>query len=292
MHCDALTLKEPFSGRVNSQELKKSGCVFECLAAFCAGESAEEYVRARDMFYKSARERKFAPARAFSDVVRARERGEPCCALTSENIGFTKGEEGAVRALAADGVVMASLVWNFENSLAYPAVNAKNAGEGSGLKERGRRALEVMIKERIIPDISHLSDVGAREVLSYKIPTVASHSNCRKIFDNARNLPDGLIRAIAQSGGAVGLNFCRKFLGEGDSLELACAHVMHIIKIGGEDTPALGSDWDGVTKADETLLPKDMPALFDRLKKKGLPPRVVQKFACGNFLRVFKEVRG
>ena len=69
---------------------------------------------------------------------------------------------------------------------------------------------------KIIVDISHLSDGGADEILEgRKIPLVASHSNARAVCGNPRNLTDEQIKKIADCGGVIGINFYKKFLGEG-----------------------------------------------------------------------------
>ena len=50
---------------------------------------------------------------------------------------------------------------------------------------------------------------------------------------------------VAQKGGCVGIIFSRRYLGT-DDLQGICDHLEHLIQIGGEDVPALGSDFDGL----------------------------------------------
>jgi membrane dipeptidase len=66
-----------------------------------------------------------------------------------------------------------------------------------------------------------------------------------------------------------------------------------VYRVAGEDTPALGSDWDG-----SIITPRDMPTclelprLIPALQRRGLSEPVIQKILGENFLRVVREVRG
>src|SRR5213079_1806431 len=45
-------------------------------------------------------------------------------------------------------------------------------------------------------------------------PVIASHSSCRALAHHPRNLSDQQLRAIAENGGVVGINFYPVFLDE------------------------------------------------------------------------------
>ena len=81
-----------------------------------------------------------------------------------------------------------------------------------------------------------------------KKPFIASHSNARAVNNHPRNLTDEQIRTIAKRGGAVGAVFVPTFVSfkpEKTYLEHAIDHIDHIVRIGGIETAALGSDFDG-----------------------------------------------
>lgn len=290
LHCDTLTSDKKFEGQVRLDELRKL-CAFQCFAVFIPDSDAAAYAAARNLFCRTFPCEGIAVVRRFKDIATAQKSGKACAALTCENIGFTDGNYNNVLRLKADGVIMASLVWNEGNALAYPNVRVDGKREARGLKDKGRQAIEALDDYKIIVDISHLSDGGAEEILKgRKIPVVASHSNCDSLCPNPRNLTDEQLKKIADCGGVVGVNFYKKFLGgEGDFAEIA-AHIKHIIEVAGEDTPAFGSDWDGVPSGGIPVCPRNMPELLNYLCNSGLPPRVVEKIAKDNFLRVFKEV--
>lgn len=289
MHCDSLTLKDPFSGCVKLRLPHRVG--FQCFAIFVKDDAAAAYAAAKTLFYGTFANSETVPVSDYSGYVAARKAGKSVCALTCENIGFTGGEH--METLKADGVIMASLVWNAENSLARPNVRADGSREPRALKERGRAALCSLDKNKIIVDISHLSDGGAEEILkNRKIPVVASHSCCDGVEKNPRNLTDVQLKLIADCGGAVGINFYKKFLGgEGDFKSIS-RHVKHMIDVAGADVPAFGSDWDGVPSGGISVYPKDMPDLLQFLHDDGISYGELEKLACKNFLRVFREVCG
>ena len=291
LHCDTLTAKPCFDGQIKLNELRAESA-FQCFAAFTEDENAAAYAAAKRLFYKTfTSENGFAAIRKFGDVAAAQKKELTCCALTCENIGFTGGRLKDICGLKADGVIMASLVWNTENSLAYPNTRADGRRERRGLKKRGFEILEMLDSLKIIADVSHLSDGGTAQILkNRKIPVVASHSNCNTVCKNARNLTDLQLKSIADCGGVVGVNFYRKFLGGDGNFTAVAAHIKYIIKIAGEDVLSFGSDWDGTPKSGISICPPHMPELMRFLQKAGLAPRVLEKLAYKNFLRVFKEV--
>ena len=67
----------------------------------------------------------------------------------------------------------------------------------------------------MLVDVSHVSDATFRDVLATTTrPVIASHSSCRALAHHPRNLSDQQLRAIAENGGVVGINFYPVFLDE------------------------------------------------------------------------------
>ena len=107
--------------------------------------------------------------------------------------------------------------------------------------------MEKLDELKIIVDISHLSDGGAEDILKgRKIPAVASHSNAASVFNVCRNLTDGQIKMLSECGGVAAVNYCYDFIGFENVFDGLLKHVLHIIKVGGENCVALGSDFDGI----------------------------------------------
>ncbi|HJK99393.1 MAG TPA: membrane dipeptidase, partial [Polyangiaceae bacterium LLY-WYZ-14_1] len=72
-----------------------------------------------------------------------------------------------------------------------------------------------------------------------------------------------------------------------DGLDGVVAHLLHLWRVAGEDTPALGSDWDGFIRPTRGLEePQKLPHLTDALLSAGMPEAVVRKVLRDNALRV------
>jgi len=107
------------------------------------------------------------------------------------------------------GVRMMTFTWNHKNTLGSPAEPTRVTAHG-GLTDTGITFLDAMEQLGIIPDVSHLSDQGIRDVCRLaRKPFVASHSNARALCSRGRNLPDELIREIADHRGVIGVKFLR-----------------------------------------------------------------------------------
>jgi membrane dipeptidase len=84
-----------------------------------------------------------------------------------------------------------------------------------GLSDFGRRVVRRMNELGMLVDVSHVSDSTFRDVLATTTkPVIASHSACRALARHPRNLTDAQLRAIARTGGVVGINFYPVFLDE------------------------------------------------------------------------------
>jgi membrane dipeptidase len=93
------------------------------------------------------------------------------------------------------------------------ADSATDVPHARGLTPLGRRIVAQMERTGIAIDVSHASDATIKAVLgTVSVPIMASHSNARKLCAVPRNLPDPLIRAIAERRGFIGVNFFPAFI--------------------------------------------------------------------------------
>ena len=131
-----------------------------------------------------------------------------------------------------------------------------------------------------------VEDVYKRQVLSIvKHPAFSSHTNARAVCPHKRSLSDEHIRAIAESGGVVCVNYyppqlCRK--GEASIADIV-RHILHVAEVGGLEHVALGSDFDGMSEYPRDLKNwGDVPRLLDALLHEGLSEAEVRHIAYDN----------
>ena len=113
-----------------------------------------------------------------------------------------------------------------------------------------------------------------------KDPVLASHSNARTLCDHPRNLTDEQIRALAERGGVIGVNFCPAFLAKSGqaSIDHVVEQITYLIKVGGADCVALGSDFDGIYQTPEGLEDYSrIPELVGMLQEIGCSEALIEK---------------
>jgi membrane dipeptidase len=169
---------------------------------------------------------------------------------------------------------------------------------GGGLTDRGRELVRALNAHRVFVDLAHISRRGffdAVEVHDRTQPLLVSHTGIAGVHRHWRNVDDEQLRAVADTGGVVGVMYQSSFLGEplfGGRAEAVVDHLAHIVDTVGEDHAALGSDWDGAI-----ITPRDMatclelPLLCERMLARGWSPDRVRKILGGNFLRALGALR-
>lgn len=229
--------------------------------------------------------------RSRHDLSAARESGRIGVLLSIEGGEALEGSLAALRAFFRLGVRALGLTWNGRNELAD---GCGDADSGGGLTAFGRQVVEEMNRLGMVVDVSHLAERGFWDVLAIsRHPIIASHSNARAVCDHRRNLTDAQIRALAEHGGVMGMNFFPEFLrSDGPAtLEDVVRHIDHIVDLVGPDHVGLGSDFDGIDGTPIGLEDVSrLPALTEALLARGYDEASVEKILGGNFLRVFQTV--
>ncbi len=173
------------------------------------------------------------------------------------------------------------------------------AGGNAPLTPLGRSWVERLDSERILVDLAHASERTFWDVLRTTppgVPRIASHTGVSAVRPHWRNLGDAQLRALADSGGCAGIIFHGPYLRGGlrrAEVDDAADHIAHVIDVAGEDLPAIGSDWDGAIRPARGLEnPGGIAALVAAMRRRGIPPRQVEKVLAGNALRVLATLRG
>jgi membrane dipeptidase len=167
-----------------------------------------------------------------------------------------------------------------------PFAGSANGMERYGLTPLGRELLREMEQLGIVADLAHASPRTIDDVLQATAqPVLVSHTGIQATCGKSRNLSDDQIRAIAQSGGVIGISF-GKILICGDRIEDIVHSIGHVADLVGDEHVALGSDFDGsvTTPFDASGLPALTQALMDAGFKEGSIRRILGE----NVLTVLK----
>ncbi|HWL51022.1 MAG TPA: membrane dipeptidase [Chthoniobacteraceae bacterium] len=137
------------------------------------------------------------------------------------------------------GVRMMHLSYNRRNVVATGCAE-RNDG---GLSELGYEFIEAMNRTGIIVDVPHSSEKSSMQAAeTTRKPMMASHVCCKAVFDHMRNKSDEVLKAIAGTGGLVGMVARPAFLGPNSTVATLLDHIDYAVRLIGADHVAVGSD--------------------------------------------------
>jgi membrane dipeptidase len=191
-----------------------------------------------------------------------------------------------VETMYKKGIRSACLTWNVSNKL------AGGSGTDDPLTAFGAEAIDLLHEKKFILDLAHIGETSFWDIIDhYKAkPIVVTHGNCKVVHDHKRNYTDKQIRAIAETGGVIGMSAAVTFLA-GNKMEDLLAHFDHAVRVGGEDAIAIGTDFDGMMNpllVEGFASMEDFPNLIAELEKR-FSDRVVEKILGDNWARVIKD---
>lgn len=190
---------------------------------------------------------------------------------------------GALRMLYALGVRYMTLTHNDNTPWADSATDSPRLG---GLNAFGRDVVREMNRLGMMVDISHVSAETMTAALdASEAPVIFSHSSCRELVDHPRNVPDAVLRRLADNTGVCMVTFVPDFVsadcaawsraavaemerrgvnprdwtarGQFEAeyakveplpqatLEQVADHVEHVREVAGIDHVGIGGDYDG-----------------------------------------------
>jgi len=167
-----------------------------------------------------------------------------------------------------------------------------------GLTSVGRDFIAALDQQRIFVDLAHVNRQGfwdAVDAHDKALPLIATHTGVSGVKPHWRNLDDAQVKAIADSGGVVGIIFSQAFLkvrGGPRDAGMVLDHMEHVIRVAGEDAVALGTDYDGAI-----VPPPDLRSgvsyvrLVHKMLDRGWSEARVRKVLGANFLASFARLR-
>jgi membrane dipeptidase len=225
----------------------------------------------------------------------------------------------AIDAAYAKGLRSLMLTYNLMDNVGVGCTDRVDAG----LSMFGVEVVEHCNRIGMIVDVSHCGHLTTMDAcrLSRK-PVNANHSAARALHDHARNKTDEALRAIAGTGGVIGVVTVPAFIAAtpNPSIESALDHIDYIAGLVGWRHVAIGTDWP-LQAPQETLLAtfgrvtqavgfrpqdrlnltqplegfanaRDLPNFTRGLVKRGYGDEQIRGILGENALRVFREVWG
>lgn len=304
LHCDTIMqlLDHPDSGdlyrntwKIDIEKLQKAHSKVQDFALFInLGETNDPYGRYEEMRNLCTTQihlygEHIQHVLSYQDVESVYESGKIGALMSIEEGGVLGGDLDKLKQAYQDGVRLITLTWNYPNGLGEPHCGEQH----KKLTPKGIEFVEAMQDLGIIVDCSHLNDAGTEQLGDIlDVPFIASHSNAREVTAHTRNLPDNLIKLIANKGGVIGLNFAQSFLGTSpvSRIDDIVKHGLYLINKGGEDVVALGTDFDGIKPNTEIKDASEMYRLYDAFKEAGLSVEQCEKLFWKNADRLLKEI--
>jgi membrane dipeptidase len=225
--------------------------------------------------------------------------------------GDVQGHLARLEELAGRGVASLIVAHLFPNQLAghsecIPADHQKilfwrldtKVDDSRGLTEVGRAVVKRMAELRVVPDVTHCSPVSRREIYELvgdEIPLVASHTGVQALNNAPVNLNEEDVKAIAASGGVVGVIFMPYWLESshpGPGLEAIWRTMRQVNEWSGGNWRhvGIGTDFDGFTDPpDDCHSAAELPKVRAMLESNGLSQEEVEAVLGGNARRVLRD---
>lgn len=311
MHCDTITtLYDRIQGgsngtlrkndiQIDFEKLQKSRYLLQNFAVFFDKDVwkenlFEEAMRRIDFFEKQLAQNTdlIRQIITYDEIVQSEKENRISALLTLEGGESLEGNVDNLMRFHEKGVRMITLTWNYDNELGHCHFDT----EGKGLTKLGFEVVERMEELHMIPDVSHGSDALFFDVCKVaKKPFVASHSNARGVYNRTRNMSDEMIRALAEHGGVMGMNYFAGFTSARAREDGMCyledilKHMRHVVNVGGIECLGLGSDFDGIPTEVEWQHAGNMDFVLEGMKKAGFSSAECDKICRENVLRLYKE---
>ena len=227
----------------------------------------------------------FELALSADDITRIHAAGKIASLIGVEGGHSIQGSLGALRQLYALGARYMTLTHGDTLSWADSATDDPQHG---GLAPFGEEVVREMNRLGMLVDISHVSADTMHDALRVsRAPVIASHSSAYGVAPHPRNVPDDVLKLVADNGGVIMVNFFSGFVVPeaarrraefgrvrrelkqqypetadyeaavrrwedahpltSGTLHTVVDHIDHIVRVAGIEHVGIGSDFDGVS---------------------------------------------
>lgn len=221
-----------------------------------------------------------------ASVFEARRRGTVALLAALEGADGLEGRLEYLRDLVRRGVRLVQLVHFRPNELGHIQTYPYSPG---GLTPFGVQVVREANRLGVIVDLAHANTETIRDAVRVsRAPVVFSHTGVKALYDGDRYLTDEEIRAIARTGGVVGIWPNGECCPEMSDL---VGHIEYVRALVGVDHVGIGSDLRGMSRYTRGFGEEaNFRAIAEALLAAGYTDEEVGKVMGGNFLRVWTRV--
>lgn len=221
---NTIALDKDLTGRthIDLARLKEGGVDVQFFSVFCLGGQIDPFDFANRQIDSleaiiSRHPDKIVKAVNTDELLKGVNQKKTVAMIGLEGGHMIEDDLGKLNLLFNRGVRYMTLTWN--NSTAW-ATSASDETSNSdlqqkGLNDFGKQVVERMNELGMLVDVSHLGEQSFWDVIRTTTkPIIASHSSVYKLCNHPRNLKDDQIKAIAENGGVIQVNFNPGFIDE------------------------------------------------------------------------------
>lgn len=253
-----------------------------------------------------------------ADIHGAKESGKVGVILSTQGLHAMGEDTRNLWVLYKLGVRIAQLTYNERNAIGSGCREPVD----SGLTRIGQKAVEELNRLGVVIDLSHSGERTTLDAAAHtQAPLIVSHASVRALTPHPRNLTDEVIRAVADTGGVVGVCphsiFVEKKRGQRPTIDDFIDHIAYVAGLVGIDHVGIGTDnfqYDThYTHVGRTNFERTYPGFFggygpdekhatgfstwaewlnvsSSLTARGFNDEDTLKILGGNFMRVFESV--
>ena len=259
------------------------------------------------------------PLRSARDVDKARQEGRTAILFGCQNCSAIESDIDLVHICQDLGIRFMQLSYNNQGLLA----SGYHEAEDSGVTLMGRQVIREMNRVGMVVDMSHSGEKSTLHAIEISDrPIAITHANPARWHNVPRNKSDTVLKALAASGGMLGVSLYPHHLRDKSACSLAsfCNMIAEAVELMGIDHVGFGSDLcqdqpDSVvtwmrngswtrdrafgegTPGDEGFPEqpswfrenRDFKTILTGLARCGFSHDELEKIAHGNWLRFFRE---